>query len=373
MRGLERELEEKVVGIESTVGIRDGAQVTGDIGGNVGKGKVRKLNGFRLAALAAFVASGMSVAVVHPIDSAKIRLQGRKMGVVSEVEGVEGGGMSLYRGVWGNMLKEAPNAAIYLGVYEFVKGVLLGTGLREWTVLSYVVAGGIGDAVGSVVRVPAELVSKRLQLGLSRNMVEAVKDCFFTEVGLDITLASWAALLCRDVPYGGLQIACYEMLRGFLASGGNSGLGFDVLAGALSGWFASLVTAPADVLVTRVSSQNPQCDLKTRKVVGLRVTFQRMVENEGWRSFTDGMAQRSLYYAPMIGLFFALYEGTRFTLVHPEVITTAVIGFEQVPSYLYAYVQAGYVQVAHAFTGDGMLQFFNTAAIHVAKHLTVEY
>ena len=155
-------------------------------------------------------------------------------------------------------------------------------------------------------------------------------------------------------------------------SSGNEGIITDVLAGALSGWFASLVTTPADVLVTRVSSQYPHSDLKTRKLVGLKATFQRMRKEEKWTAFTDGMVQRSLYYAPLIGLFFALYEGTRFTVVHPEVITAAVLGFEQFPSYLYSYVHAGIVQVAHAWSNhDALYSFWNSTAVEAAKHFAV--
>jgi Mitochondrial carrier protein len=228
----------------------------------------------------------------------------------------------LYKGVVSNVLKEAPNAAIYLGCYELFKRALLTVPFFAATpLLAFCLAGMAGDAVGSVVRVPAEIVNKKLQLGLARDWRAAVRASFLTPSGLEGTLASWKAVALRDVPYGGIQIALYEALRPALrAALGAAGTPVDVAAGAAAGLVAAVVTTPADVLVTRMSAQNPQCYLETRAFMSPLATARRMArEPDGLRALWAGAAERGLYYAPLIGVFFAAYEAAKFAILHPRV------------------------------------------------------
>jgi len=51
------------------------------------------------------------------------------------------------------------------------------------------VAGALGDAVGSVVRVPAELVNKRPQCGLNDTIDGAIRDQCLNSAGAEKTLA----------------------------------------------------------------------------------------------------------------------------------------------------------------------------------------
>lgn len=219
----------------------------------------------------------------------------------------------LYRGVTSNILKEAPNAAIYLATYEVFKTMLLNVPFfASVPLMTMCVAGMLGDAVGSVVRVPAEIVNKRLQLGLSNGWNEAIKDAFLSENGVEGTIASWLAVLWRDVPYGGLQIAGYEFVRLVLGGWGLHGLGYSVIAGAIAGLFAAVITTPADVLVTRMSTQSPQCYLETRHYMSPIATLKRIVRDEGFGALWTGAVERGLFYMPMIGLFFAVYESFKF-------------------------------------------------------------
>lgn len=188
-------------------------------------------------------------------------------------------------------------------------------------------AGMLGDAVGSVVRVPAEIVNKRLQLQLSPTWRDAVNDAFLTDAGVQSTISAWAAVLWRDVPYGGLQIALYECVRLSLMRAGYSGLAFSVIAGAVAGLFASILTTPADVLVTRLSTQPPQCYLETKRYMSASATFRRIVRDEGFSALWTGAMHRGLFYMPMIGLFFAAYEGFKHMIVNPTTVRAAVKAF----------------------------------------------
>jgi len=281
-----------------------------------------------VAGLAAMVASAISTVVAHPIDTIKTRIQAGKVPMVLKDSFLGLGG--LYRGLSSNVLKEAPNAGIYLGVYELTKTFLIATfpAMLKFPLAVFMVAGAVGDAVGSIVRVPAEVVNKRLQLGLSDDWRDAVRETFFSSTGLRSTLNIWAAILLRDVPYGALQIGIYEqcklLFRQNLPLPGPGlgpaleGISTDVLIGAAAGLVAAFLTTPSDVLVTRLSSQNSQSYLETREYVGIVATFRRIIAEEGFLGLWRGSIQRGVYYMPLIGIFFAIYELTKHFVVHPD-------------------------------------------------------
>ncbi|KAI0559181.1 Mitochondrial carrier [Gracilaria domingensis] len=276
---------------------------------------------FVVAGTAALLASTLAVSVTHPIDTLKTLKQASSSNVKRSSVTIR----SLYRGVLSNILKEAPNAAIYLATYELFKVALMSFApLAAVPLFTMCLAGMLGDALGSIVRVPAEIVNKRLQLQLSSNWYEAIRDAFLTDVGVQSTVTSWVAVLCRDVPYGGLQIAAYECVRLIFAQHGYTTLLFSVVAGAIAGLFASIVTTPADVLVTRLSTQPPQCYLETKRYMGCLATFRRIWKDEGFCALWSGAVHRGLFYMPMIGLFFAAYESFKYLIVHPQIVASVL-------------------------------------------------
>ncbi|KAK4532896.1 hypothetical protein CCYA_CCYA14G3753 [Cyanidiococcus yangmingshanensis] len=273
---------------------------------------------YSISALSAFIASAISTFIVHPIDTIKTRLQAR--GASCPLPPTQ-----LYRGVVSNVWKEAPNAAIYLGVYELFKDVLLRTPLLStYPMICFLLAGGLGDAIGSIVRVPAEMLNKRLQLGLSATLREALHEVFWNPNNRLVVRVTWIAVLARDVPYGALQIAFYEQLKilmlnnPMIRTDGARGLFFDAFVGAIAGCAAAFLTTPADVIVTRLTSQYPQSYLETRRFMGVWGTGRRIVERDGWGGLFAGSLQRAAYYAPLIGLFFFLYETCRYVALHPD-------------------------------------------------------
>lgn len=310
--------------------------------------------GYHIAGFAAFVASAISTAILHPIDSIKTRLQARAARFTDTSPRLFD---NLYRGLFSNVLKEAPNAAIYLGVYELCKSALTNlsstTFFHDLPLLTFMVAGALGDAIGSVVRVPAEIVNKRLQLGVSASWISAIRDAFFTPSGRQASVVAWQAVLLRDVPYGGLQIMLYEfgklllhnhphLFNGFLA---NGGIMADALMGAVAGSLAAVITTPADVLVTRLSVSQPSAEPETGSP-GVTATARTIWITEGFAGFFRGALQRGAYYAPLIGLFFALYEFSRQSLADPTRLIASFVSFEHV---LLADWQALPAHVSHVY------------------------
>lgn len=287
---------------------------------------------YRIAGLSAFLSATLAILVVHPIDSVKTRLQ---VGA-SDEDLFEG----LYKGVLANILREAPNASIYLGVYEIIKGALMSTPLtsifRDLPLLTFLLAGALGDAVGSIVRVPAEVVNKRLQLALSPNFLSASVDIFASSSGRASLWNAWGSVLLRDVPFGGIQIMLYELgknlmhqhaasLPAFIPS---SGLPADILIGSIAGAFTAFVTTPADVLVTRIAiasgaAEGSESESSARRL-GVMEHANAVMKSQGPFGFFSGALQRGSYYLVMSALFFGLYETISQAVLHPANISNAI-------------------------------------------------
>lgn len=132
-------------------------------------------------------------------------------------------------------------------------------------------------------------------------------------------MAAWGAIVYRDVPFGGLQIAAYREAHDHLATPMLAVLGAslpdsasDCLAGLVAGACAAALTTPLDVVVTRAATAPPTpagAHAPSPLEHGVR-----LVEEEGLASLTRGIGARTLYYAWVTAAFFGLYEALRRTL-----------------------------------------------------------
>lgn len=311
---------------------------------------------------AAFAASALATALLHPLDTIKCRLQsgaytveplcgagGCLLGIpmpefpklrrrrskplpassssrASSRHGYERQRLysNVYTGFLANVAKEAPDAAVYLALYQSFSQTLL---LHEWWashwLLTVIVAGALGDACGTVLRVPAEMVAKRLQTGASPSVRDALLEQSCSE-----WLSAWAAILARDVPMGGLQVAFFETLRStasspavasWLGSASDTvttaapGVATDICAGALAGALAAAFTTPLDVLVTHTLTSHGAVNADGSQPNAL-CRARALVEEQGALTLTRGLGLRTLYYAPLVGAWFALYEYFRAVL-----------------------------------------------------------
>ena len=152
-------------------------------------------------------------------------------------------------------------------------------------------------------------------------------------------LTAWGAILARDVPMGGLQVAFFETLRAALhamhaaapdaaadvAAGAASvaaasaasfaapDVATDICAGALAGALAAAFTTPLDVLVTHILTTHTTLNEDGSRPSALG-RARLLVEEQGALTLTRGLGLRTLYYAPLVGAWFGLYEYFRAVL-----------------------------------------------------------
>jgi hypothetical protein len=306
--------------------------------------------------LLAFCASSISTVLLHPVDTIKARLQLLKTNLGPIVEDGDVGAhpehpqmtergptsaqlpaaelehgrsylseaRNLYTGVLANIAREGPSNALYLAVFEQLKVSLFRNPLTQKMaqtapILTLLLAGALGDAVGCVLSMPAEIIKRRLQTGASPSYMQALVDSVASQTARATTRTVSAAVLMRDIPEGALQIMLFETWRG--AAGECFPLldsfGGHVMLGVAAGAIAAVVTTPMDVVVTNLAAAKDDGDglglewgirdAQIRHLCPLEV-MQSIAALDGWSGLMKGCGHRAAYYGPIAGIFFACFS-----------------------------------------------------------------
>lgn len=306
---------------------------------------------------AAYLASALSSGIMYPLDSFKTRQQTGLKGIPSWSEG---GIFKLWKGVT-YFIADA-NDAVYVATYGFIRPALLAAVNIEDSLAVFwvsVLAGSLGDAIGSAFRVPMEIIYKQIQTGAAQGGGEVVKNVFSSPGASRLIVLSWVAVLCRDMPFAGLQIALFDVFKSLLSFLDDAGVNIFVqraLWGALAGSVAAWVTTPFDVLTTNIitaaqdgpgnstvasqeavsssrvamSSSPPRVSTSTQALDERPPTILSALQEVGplfAQTMTDtftygggfpalfqGAVARMLFFGPAAMIFFASYE-TLFELI----------------------------------------------------------
>ena len=270
---------------------------------------------------AGFLASAISTSAVYPVETYKVRTQAAAPFVFGEESP-----FVLLRGIELGLLKECPNAAVYLGAYEYLRAQALALpplqGSERDPAVVFLVAlvcGALGDAAGSPLRLPFELVGKNVQAGRARqgaSFLEALEETLPPTGRLPFVLQTWLAVLARDMPFGALQLCFYELSK--LAVGaalGGETFTAHLLEGGLAGGATAIVTTPVDCSITRlmlVDGSSSSGDRAEKAPVKDIVAAAGAVwAEQGPMGFTRGWDARALQFAPAAMLFFAAFETFR--------------------------------------------------------------
>eukprot|EP00593_Proboscia_inermis_P015462 CAMPEP_0171326298 /NCGR_PEP_ID=MMETSP0816-20121228/117364_1 /TAXON_ID=420281 /ORGANISM="Proboscia inermis, Strain CCAP1064/1" /LENGTH=278 /DNA_ID=CAMNT_0011825721 /DNA_START=113 /DNA_END=949 /DNA_ORIENTATION=- len=238
-----------------------------------------------------------------------------------EKTGIRGNISNLYTGLSTNLLKECPPSGLYLGVYKTVKAKLLpltmaaaSNGVADkdtmfvlTPLVVYLLAGGAGEFVGSVVRAPSEAAKTKMQSGMAESPLDAFNQLKDNPTSM---INTWGASLVRDVPFGAIQIAIFELTKEYIIQNPdidvdvNTALG-EALIGAFAGGIGSFLTNPADVVVTNLVTQKPVGEGETL-ITPLEMA-KKLYRDGGAGIFFSGVSSRVLYWAPAIAIFLSLY------------------------------------------------------------------
>ncbi len=186
-------------------------------------------------------------------------------------------------------------------------------------------ADGIALVAGAIAAVIASLGLTPLEACRIRTVAEPE---VYRDIGLMGTLkviskedetlgwkslyAGLPALMTRQVIFGSVKFlaferACEALFQAwpFLRDSSATALGVTLVAGALSGALSSVVSQPADSVLTYIAKNNAS---ESEKGSSLVSSVQTMVENEGAGSLFRGLGGRCLWASAIISGQFVLYD-----------------------------------------------------------------
>eukprot|EP01025_Chloroclados_australasicus_P006055 TRINITY_DN11990_c0_g3_i2.p2 TRINITY_DN11990_c0_g3~~TRINITY_DN11990_c0_g3_i2.p2 ORF type:complete len:354 (+),score=33.87 TRINITY_DN11990_c0_g3_i2:112-1173(+) len=254
--------------------------------------------------LAGAVAGCAVEAALYPIDTIKTRLQSMREGGGFKALISQGGGKSLYAGVWSNLAGVAPSSAIFMAFYEPSKIWLAQQLSPERSHLAPLGAGTIAGLAASVVRVPTEVVKQRMQTGEFVKLGTAL-NTIITKEGVSGLYAGYRAFLLRDLPFDAIEFFSYEWLKQSYKKVVNRDLNaLEVsVAGAVAGGFTGAVTTPFDVLKTRLMTQGASGVYKNVFDATIKIA-----QEEGAAAFFKGWEPRVMWISLGGCVFFTALE-----------------------------------------------------------------
>eukprot|EP00737_Agarophyton_chilense_P004613 gb/GEZJ01005951.1/.p1 GENE.gb/GEZJ01005951.1/~~gb/GEZJ01005951.1/.p1 ORF type:complete len:230 (+),score=20.03 gb/GEZJ01005951.1/:615-1304(+) len=205
--------------------------------------------------------------------------------------------------------------------YELAQMQLSRLGQEKLLGIRHVVAGSFAGLCGSLVKVPVDVVKKRLQAGMYPHVGAAVTSIASEGRGLvggfRQFYTGWRSSIIYDVPYSAIQFTVLENVKQCVRRLKKSELmGVDhVLVGALTGMITSVITEPLDVIKTR---------LMTQRMKGIRpgITMyhgwlhcmRTIVREEGSLALWKGTLPRLVWVGASSAIWYGTYQAVRHSM-----------------------------------------------------------
>lgn len=266
------------------------------------------------AFLAGSLSGTCSTILFQPLDVVKTRLQlspvatsrpspsmTGELRFVLDTKGLPG----LWLGLRASLCRTVPGVGLYFSSMHWMRNSVCG---GKPSPLQSLMIGCTARTFAGAVMIPFTVVKTRMESGTFhyRSVTAALTDIIGTQ-GVRGLGRGLGPTLARDVPFSGLYLAFYDILKsktpGWLSS--SSPESAHMCAGLGAGLLASIVTQPADVVKTR---------MQTGSMSGLASTVSSLYTEAGVAAFTAGLAPRMLRRTVMAALAWTVYERVNRTL-----------------------------------------------------------
>ena len=282
-------------------------------------------------------AGAVSAVTVFPIEYAKTKMQNareseekeRYSSTLTTMMSVvrENGLFALWSGVLPVVLGSAPEAAIKLATHSFLIASMASAASAAGEgglPMPYQILAGAFSGVTTVVATnPMEVLRLKASRNDGSSMWENIR-----ELGIGGLFTGCSATWLRDIPFNALYFPMYASMKELsLEDFGALPWQAALVAGMASGFMASFLTTPCDVIKTRVQSRPSVAEEPffspssafPRQIVyfaarqgdpcsDLRRTAKSMLDNEGWSSFFAGAGARVGKLGPEMAITLVVYE-----------------------------------------------------------------
>lgn len=248
--------------------------------------------------------------VMFPVDSIKTRLQ-----MITET-GINPKNVYSLKGLWkgvGSMFWGAgPAHAVYYGSYEFFKHKM---NIEEGkSHIKEAAAGAIATVLSEAVLNPFDVIKQRQQIEYtSKSMINCGMKILQKE-GVGAFYVSYPTTLLMNIPFNSVHFIIYEYYRKKLNPSGKYDPKSHIIAGAMAGGIASIVTNPLDVSKTLLQLRGTSHDAAISHANGLWQASKIIYQRNGLLGFTKGMIPRMLYNMPSTAISWTVYEFCKYIL-----------------------------------------------------------
>jgi len=247
--------------------------------------------------------------VMFPIDSIKTRLQMITDGTANtkSLYSLKG----LWKGVGSMFMGAGPAHAVYYGSYEYLKHKMnIEEGKNH---IKEATAGAIATVLSEAVLNPFDVIKQRMQIHSSKGMVKCGLNILHKE-GIGAFYVSYPTTLLMNIPFNSLHFIIYEYYRKKLNPSGKYDPKSHIIAGAMAGGIASVITNPLDVTKTLLQLRGTSADSTIVNANGLWQASKIIYKRNGLIGFTKGMVPRMLYNMPSTAISWTAYEFCKYIL-----------------------------------------------------------
>ncbi|XP_057483549.1 uncharacterized protein LOC130770207 isoform X2 [Actinidia eriantha] len=271
-----------------------------------------------------FGTSGISVAaatgVTHPLDVLKVRLQMQLIGQRGPLAGMgrlfvqlvkSEGPRSLYLGLTPAFMRSVLYGGLRLGLYEPSKYVCK-MAFESSNVLVKIASGAFSGAIATALTNPAEVLKVRLQMNpnLRRGAIGELRR-IASEEGITALWKGVGPAMTRAAALTASQLATYDESKRILMrlTPLEEGFYLHLISSTIAGTMSTLVTAPMDLIKTRLMLQRESKTVGTYKN-GFHCAYQVM-RTEGPRGLYKGGFAIFARLSPQTMITLILYEKLR--------------------------------------------------------------
>jgi solute carrier family 25 uncoupling protein 8/9 len=267
-----------------------------------------------------------------PIDVVKTRLQmDGSGGSVKQYTGTMDcagklvkaeGPSALFKGLPPALVRQSTYGSMRYGLYGPIKGSLgikPGEPVPLW---KKIVAGGAAGGIASAVANPTDLIKVRLQTDgmlkdaegkLLPKKYTGMVDALTKTVGEEGVLALWTGVgptVGRAVALAAAELATYDEAKGVIKKSGifGDGIGLVISSAFVSGFVATGVSSPFDVVKSRVMGQPLNPDGTGKLYGGMVDCFVKSSQSEGMMSLYNGFWPNFGRVVPRVTIVFIVME-----------------------------------------------------------------
>lgn len=304
----------------------------------MGEGEQQQVSKKRLV-LSGIITGTVGRVLTHPIDTLKARAQVirsrmsltdvLKFGLVKTaketyaMDGLKG----FYRGVVINVLGGAPATVLYFYFYDQSKAYLSKLTNTKQSFMVGFFSGIVAEIISCCLWVPIDVIKERQQVMTVlktyhyRNSLDAIRQISAQEGVISLYRAYGATILSFG-PFTGLNMATYDKLKQWTGYY-NTQIPFfhSFLMSSVSGFVASIITNPIDVVKVRMQVQRAErkgnAPLSEGRF-GYRNSFHglaKLVQEEGPFSLMKGVSARILFGILYGGIHLSINDYVKYTIL----------------------------------------------------------